>query len=308
MTPLAAQLFNERHNLLCRGTVPLTQEKIIAFVRDAMNRAKFFELSEVMQLVYQISQKMYGFYDEHDRMDTRLAFLPAEMTWIEWDNPGFRDRDEDAQFLIDTINTPKKAHRKWNYTYRAAHVLIGRGDSTGIADRMQVGYESPEQPGKQRIWRFTQLSPLPLVNSGLKPKRSNEMRNVNGDIKTFERALPDFGQFVNYAQLALINSPRFIGRRQHMPHEKIEREKLKTMKLIGKFPLRAWTEILLTVAPPTIGGSEIHEAHLTGEKCLHFCRTHLRLRHGQLEYVEGHWRGNPALGMKRSRYRLDVES
>jgi hypothetical protein len=26
---------------------------------------------------------------------------------------------------------------------------------------------------------------------------------------------------------------------------------------------------------------------------------------GQLEYVESHWRGNPALGMKRSRYRLE---
>jgi hypothetical protein len=47
------------------------------------------------------------------------------------------------------------------------------------------------------------------------------------------------------------------------------------------------------------------EGHLTGEKCLHFVRTFLRVRMGQLEYVDAHWRGNPALGMKRSRYRLE---
>ena len=46
---------------------------------------------------------------------------------------------------------------------------------------------------------------------------------------------------------------------------------------------------------------------ITGERCLHYCRTYLRVRMGMLEYVEGHWRGNPALGMKRSRYRLEQE-
>jgi hypothetical protein len=109
-----------------------------------------------------------------------------------------------------------------------------------------------------------------------------------------------------YAVLALINSPRVIGQRQHMPHERIEREKLKALGLVGKFPLRAWTEILLSVAPPDDRtGEPSNEAHLTGEKCLHFCRTHLRVRLGQLEYVEGHYRGNPALGFKRSRYKLE---
>jgi hypothetical protein len=32
----------------------------------------------------------------------------------------------------------------------------------------------------------------------------------------------------------------------------------------------------------------------------------LGVRLGQPEYVEGCWRGNPALGIKRSRYKLDA--
>jgi hypothetical protein len=129
--------------------------------------------------------------------------------------------------------------------------------------------------------------PLPLVGSILDETHEN-------------------GYFICYAFLALINTPRIIGRRQHMPHERVEREKLKALGLVGKFPLHAWTEIVLKVAPPDDRtGEPSTEGHLTGERCLHFVRTFLRVRMGQLEYVESHWRGNPALGMKRSRYRLE---
>jgi hypothetical protein len=48
----------------------------------------------------------------------------------------------------------------------------------------------------------------------------------------------------------------------------------------------------------------VHEAHYTGEKCLHFCRSHLRVRNGRLEQVKAHWRGNPSLGIKQTRYKL----
>jgi hypothetical protein len=55
--------------------------------------------------------------------------------------------------------------------------------------------------------------------------------------------------FVDYGILSLINSPRIIGQRGHYPHGRAERERLKKLKLIGKFPLWAWTEILLRVTP-----------------------------------------------------------
>jgi hypothetical protein len=108
-------------------------------------------------------------------------------------------------------------------------------------------------------------------------------------------------QYLLYAALAVINSPRVIGRRQIMPHRGLERDLLRAG--VGKFPLHAWTEIKLSVHPPKEDEGE-HEAHLTGKKALHFCRAHLRIKMGRLEYVRAHWRGDPALGMKRSRYKV----
>lgn len=102
--------------------------------------------------------------------------------------------------------------------------------------------------------------------------------------------------------LAMINTPRIIGRVQHMPHVGLERRLLKNRKNIGKFPLHAWTEIKLRVHPPLEQDGVSHESHLTGKRCLHFCRAHLRIRSGALEYVSAHWRGDASLGVKRSRY------
>lgn len=108
------------------------------------------------------------------------------------------------------------------------------------------------------------------------------------------------------ASLALINTPRIIGRKQHMPDRELQRRLLAQKKLIGKFPLRAWTEIKLAVNqdPLDLSEGQSEEAYLTGERALHFCRAHLRLRRGRVEIVRSHWRGNPALGIKQSRYVL----
>jgi hypothetical protein len=56
-------------------------------------------------------------------------------------------------------------------------------------------------------------------------------------------------------------------------------KRMQPLGLVGKFPLRAWTENILKVALPDDRTAEpSKEAHLTGEKCLHYCRTHLRVR------------------------------
>ena len=106
-----------------------------------------------------------------------------------------------------------------------------------------------------------------------------------------------------YALLAMINTPRLIGRTTHMPHAGLQRALAKARGLTGKFPLRAWTEIKLQVRPPI--EEEGDEAiYLTGARALHFVRAHLRIRLGRLELVSAHWRGDASLGIKRSRYRL----
>lgn len=107
------------------------------------------------------------------------------------------------------------------------------------------------------------------------------------------------------ALLAMINTPRVFGRRQHMPHAGLQRKLAAAQGMTGKFPLRAWTEIKLEVRlPRDESESGEHVAVLTGRKCLHFCRAHLRVQNGQIVFVSSCWRGDPSLGIKRSRYSL----
>jgi hypothetical protein len=107
------------------------------------------------------------------------------------------------------------------------------------------------------------------------------------------------------AFLLFINTPRVVGRRQHTPHRGLQKRLLKERGPIGRFPLNGWTEILLHVTPPHDAfGDDCAEAHLTGQRALHFCRAHLRVRLGRLEFVRSHWRGDASLGVKQSRYRV----
>lgn len=110
-----------------------------------------------------------------------------------------------------------------------------------------------------------------------------------------------------YAYLAMINTPRVINRTQHMPHAGLQRRLAAARGLVGKFPLRAWTELKLEVRPPQDASGEPSQAKwLTGEKCLHFSRAHLRIRLGRLEFVSSSWKGDPALGIKQTRYSLQL--
>lgn len=103
------------------------------------------------------------------------------------------------------------------------------------------------------------------------------------------------------AMLAIINTPKIVGRQQFWPHRGLERDLIRNSH--GKYPLHAWHVLKLRVSkPPEIDDGEPHEAHLTGRRALHFCRSHLRVRLGQIEFVTSHWRGDAALGIKQTRY------
>lgn len=106
--------------------------------------------------------------------------------------------------------------------------------------------------------------------------------------------------------LALINTPKSIGRTQYMPQRSLEKRLIKSRPRVGVFPLNAWTEIKLEarLTPEEMSEAGLHEAHLTGRRAYHFCRSHLRIRNGRLEFVKSHWRGDPSLGTKHSRYRI----
>lgn len=282
MTPLAYDLLKD---LTTPGAFRAGASKILDetnFIADrksfwsAVIDAHFFDLSAVEPLVQDVSTKMREAFDSKSLFSDRLAFLPAPVTWLEFYFNGGRE----TLVLAPATNEPGAA----------AMLEIAKHDSGGF-------------------WMMMRAGGIPLVGSNRVPGRHTQ--GINEQWQRYELDTPrsDPIAFRALAALALINTPRIIGRRQHMPHERVERDKLKALKLVGKFPLHAWTEIILKVAPPDVRtGEPATEGHLTGEKCLHFVRTFLRVRLGQLEYVESHWRGNPALGMKRSRYRLEPES
>ena len=144
------------------------------------------------------------------------------------------------------------------------------------------------------------FNPVGLINNNLKLSMIPGYGLGNAP-KDFHKQIAIFCRLI-YVLLSLINTPKIIGRRQRMPQNAFEKKLVKKLG-VGKFPLHAWTEIKLQVSKPTeIDDGEEHEAHLTGRRALHFCRAHLRVRMGKLEYVSSHWRGDPAIGIKQSRY------
>lgn len=104
------------------------------------------------------------------------------------------------------------------------------------------------------------------------------------------------------AMLALINTPHIVSRDALDPHRGLNR---LWMKRFRSAPLNAWHELKLRVAKPIeIDDDEPHAAHIGGQRALHFCRAHLRVRLGRLEFVTSHWRGDAALGTKLTRYKV----
>lgn len=104
------------------------------------------------------------------------------------------------------------------------------------------------------------------------------------------------------AMLAIINAPHIVYRDTFDPHRGLNR---LWEKRFHHAPLNAWHELKLRVAKPVeIEDCEPHAAHIGGQRALHFCRAHLRIRLGRLEFVTSHWRGDAALGTKLTRYRV----
>jgi hypothetical protein len=102
--------------------------------------------------------------------------------------------------------------------------------------------------------------------------------------------------------LDLINTPGLIGLRQHDPHRGLARKLYAARS--GSYPLQGWSEVVLKHQTHIAEDGERHTG-ATFHKCLHFVRSHLRhYRDGKVTVIPAHWRGDPALGIKRTRYRL----
>lgn len=194
------------------------------------------------------------------------TFLPAPKTWIEHNSHGRFGWLLEQDPSDPTLITSRSAM----HSIQEGYEYLG---DFGREIKIRLGYGPvhPVTEGGYPGWYEADFSP--------------------------ENLIPAF--------LLLINSPKVIGRRQHAPHRGLEKRLAAALGPQGEFSLHDWTEIKLEVGLPKDMSDEAPgEGRLTGQKALHFCRSHLRVRLGRLEVVRAHWRGDASLGIKQSRYTL----
>lgn len=196
--------------------------------------------------------------------DARLTFLPAPRTWIE------------GRFEAGYLKGR-----------RIGMLLEQRDDrvTVAIASEYSAGSEGMPRDYTIHLGDGSQKSRRQIVLAGAEA-------GWGGDLPIL-------------ALLTIINLPRLVGRKQHLPHSGLQKRLSKAKGVTGRYPLHAWTELKLSAAEALReADARVHEARLSGEKCHHFCRSHLRVKSGRVELVRAHWRGNPALGIKRTRYNI----
>lgn len=240
-------------------------------LRQALCDTHFFETTEIMPMIDNLFQMNITHNEAIRQSVSEFGFLPATKTWLEWNAPQFGGR---MALLLEEIS-----HSEHKITYFCRELCQHLGESN------TKDYLTFRRGGDYYF--------------------SKELVSLSKEAGLTGEELIDWLIQSSQALLVIINSPKIIGRRQYMPHREIER-RLTRQFGVGKFPLHAWTELRLHVAKPIeIDDGEPHEAHLTGRRALHFCRKHIRIRLGRLEYVSAHWRGDPAIGIKQSRYKVE---
>ena len=96
-----------------------------------------------------------------------------------------------------------------------------------------------------------------------------------------------------YALLSIINSPAIFHREILPSHKKL----VRMAKTSWLRQIRPWHKINLSITREASISTGHHDGEITGERCLHWVRQHLRFRLGQWELVQAHERGNPEKGI-----------
>lgn len=234
---------------------------------DAMQRLRLLDDAHFFEVsaVYEAARDLSVGMMKTGRAPGRLAFLPAPRTWIEWAEGSGR-----CGALLEAQEGDPAASVTWAVTlFEDRRILVS--DDRGwlvLGDRAALrGITFPDD----RSDRWT-------------------------------RALADARL---YAFLAMINTPRVIGRTTRQPHAGLQRKIAAARSMPGKYPLQAWHELKLEVrSPRDEAGHEPRQTILTGGKAMHFVRAYCRIQNGQLVLVSSHWKGDPALGIKQTRYRV----
>jgi hypothetical protein len=103
---------------------------------------------------------------------------------------------------------------------------------------------------------------------------------------------------VIWAVLALINSPKLVR------HTEVDLNRLnKKRQARGRYTFHPHHEVRLNVDKRII--ETVAGKGDGASRALHFVRTYLRFHRGEYIIVSPHWRGDPALGIRDTSYRVD---
>ncbi|MEQ1883310.1 MAG: hypothetical protein ABL878_20345, partial [Burkholderiales bacterium] len=257
MTPLCSAILKDYLNvgrrklIQCKGIESNVDYRTII---GWMNNCHCFEITDVLELVVDLANKIFD-----DPISTQeLAFLPGPHTWLEFFDDGLR-----------------RAY------------LIVAGDDQCVAKVVSfagfsVGRFRSDRNFK-KMWVHLHASKLGLYDKdinfiGGNPSWSPENNDRFADLLTRHPEWADIVEDMKhpggddsllYAALAMINSPRSIGRTVHPANRALER-KITSIPSSERYAVNAWTEIKLEVSPPK-GSQDYFESDgaLVGRRALH---------------------------------------
>ncbi len=310
MTPLAMKVFTDLSLPKARRRLDDRAGVLDLFGRDL----HCFEVSAVGKVV-EAEMDEVNLWDDAATMIPR-AFLPSPVTWLEMMLPdhtrwawvldkgskGFRlylVRDDGA----DLYSLPMCEF--WNGGVLSRSMI----DFEFLVDEDDHDWAKGKWGDKGGVKLGSKLleaaAPIDRKIEALEAQhrfRKAEIGLVEttiGKLSETQR-LHAHGIVFSLLMLDLINTPGLVGLKHHDAHRGLAR---RLARNVGSYPLRGWSEIVLKHQTKLAEDPEYSIASC--RKCLHFVRSHRRrYRDGRVIIIPAHWRGDPALGIRRTRYKL----
>lgn len=309
MTPLASKVARDL-------TLPIRQRKF----DDRANVADLFDKEihcfEVSPLAKSVNAVMDGALGEGGADEAWSVwrdigsmlpgtFLPSPVTWLEMVHGNSRVaivlQQRNGRFVMDTVHDSQRGPFSLRICEFRPRSLLEAGDRVevigvdeGDASRHSIpAYMRPSVTGCSSIAGACAAMALLL----------QEAEEAQRDLEAVEAkhgVLQMANRFIGLAVLTLdlINTPGLVGLKQR----DINRGLARKLAAVGRYPSMAWSEVVLKHETRFAAPGE----RLTGtthHKCLHFVRSHLRhYRDGKVTVIPAHWRGDAAIGIKRTRY------